>query len=200
MDCSTPGFPVLPHLPKLAQTHVHWVCDTIQRSHPLLSPFSSCLPSFPASESFLMSRLFASGGQSIGASASASVLPMNIQDWLPLFSNDWFYLLAVQGTLKSLLQHHRSKASILWCSAFFMVQLLHPYMTTGKTIALPIQTFVGKVALQSPLSTGILQARLLEWVAMLSSRGSSQPRDRTQISRIAGGFFTTWATRKAHEY
>ena len=72
-----------------------------------------------------------------------------------------------------------------------MVQLLHPYMTTGKTIALPIQTFVGKVALQSPLSTGILQARLLEWVAMLSSRGSSQPRDRTQISRIAGGFFTT---------
>ena len=105
-------------------------------------------------------------------------------------SNDWFDFLAVQGTLKSLLQHHRSKASILWCSAFFMVQLSHLYMTTGKTIALPIQTFVGKVAFQSPLSTGILQARLLEWVAMPSSRGSSQPRDHTQVFHTAGGFFT----------
>ena len=82
-----------------------------------------------------MSQLFTSGGQSIGASASASVLPMNIQDW--------FDLLAVQGTLKSLLQHHSSKASILLCSAFFMVQLSHPYMTTGKTIALSRRTFVG---------------------------------------------------------
>ena len=116
--------------------------------HPTISssvvPFSSGPQSFPASESFPMSQLFASGGQSIGASASASVLPMNIQDWL-LFRIDWFDLLAVQGTLKNLLQHHNSRASILQCSVFFMVQLSHLYMTTGKTIALTIQTFVSKV-------------------------------------------------------
>ena len=82
-----------------------------------------------------MSRLFASGSQSIGASASVSVLPMNIQG-CPPFRIDWFDLLAVEGTLKSLLQHHNSKASVLRCSAVFMVQLLHPYVTTGKTIAL----------------------------------------------------------------
>ena len=95
-----------------------------------------------------MSWLFASGSQSIGASASASVLPMNIQDWFPLglfsFRIDWFDLLGVQGTLKSLLHHHSSKASILWYSSF-MVQLSHPCMTTGKIIALTIWTFVGKV-------------------------------------------------------
>ena len=80
----------------------------------------------------------------LGASASASVLPMTIQEWFP-FSIDWFDVLAVQGTLKNLLQHHSSKASILQCSAFFMVQLSHPHMTTGKTIALTRQTFVDKV-------------------------------------------------------
>ena len=90
-----------------------------------------------------MSRFFASG-QSIGASASASVLPMNIQDRFPL-GFDWFDLLSVQGTLKSLLKHHSSKASILRYSAFFMVQLSHPYIITGKTIALTRSTFVGKV-------------------------------------------------------
>ena len=84
MDCSMPGFPVLHHLMELAQTHVHWVGDTIQQSHPLLSPFSSCLQSFLASGSFLMSWLFTSGGLSIGASASVSVLPMNIQGLFPL--------------------------------------------------------------------------------------------------------------------
>ena len=90
-----------------------------------------------------MSQFFASGGQSIGVSASASVLPMNIQDIS--FRVDWLDLLAVQGTLKSLLQHRSSKASILWCSAFFVVQCSHPCMTTGKTIALTRQTFVSKV-------------------------------------------------------
>ena len=84
-----------------------------------------------------MSQFFTSGGQSIGVSASTSVLPMNTQDWLDL--------LAVQGTLKSLLQHHSSKASVLLCSAFFIVQLSHPYMTTGKTIVLTRRTFVDKV-------------------------------------------------------
>ena len=90
-----------------------------------------------------MSQLFASGGQSIGVSASTSVLPMNIQ--LISFRMDWLNLLAIQGTFKSLLQHHSSKASILWCSDFLIVQLSHPYMTTGKTIALTRWTKVGKV-------------------------------------------------------
>ena len=85
MDCRTPGFPVLHHLPELDQTHVHWVGDAIQPSHPLLIvPFSSCLQSLPASGSFLMSWLFASRGQSIGTSVSVSVLPKNIQGWFPL--------------------------------------------------------------------------------------------------------------------
>ena len=91
-----------------------------------------------------MSQLSASGGQSIGVSAWTSVLPMNTQDWSPLGWTGWI-LLAFQGTLKSLLQHHNSKASILQCSASFIVQLSHPYMTTGKTIALTRRTFVGKV-------------------------------------------------------
>ena len=116
---------------------------TIQPSHPLSSSFSSHLPSFPASGSFHSSQFFASGGQSIGVSASTSVLPMNIQDW---FTLGWIGWISLQSKgLSSLLQLHSSKASILWCSAFFIVQLSHPYMTTGKTIALFKQTFVGKV-------------------------------------------------------
>ena len=137
MDCSTPGFPVHQQLPELTiQTHVHRVSDAIQPSHPLLSPSP---PAFNLSQhqSFLRSQFFASGGQSIRVSASASVLPMNIQDWL--------YLLAVQRTLKNLLQQHSSKASILQCSAFFTVPLSHLYMTTVKTIALTRWTTVGQV-------------------------------------------------------
>ena len=103
------------------------------------------LPStFPALGSFPMSWFFASGGQSIEVSGSAVVFPMNIQDRF-FFRMDWLDLLAVQETLKSLLQHHSSKASILQHSAFFIVQLSHPSMTTGKTIALTRWTFVGKV-------------------------------------------------------
>ena len=104
----------------------------------LCCPFSSCPQSIPASGSFSMSQLFASGHQSIGVSASASVLPMNTQDWSPLGWTGWI-------SLQSLLQHHSSKASVLRHSAFFTVQLSHPYMTTGKTIALTRWTFVGKV-------------------------------------------------------
>ena len=123
-------------------------CTLSRWCHPTISssviPFSSCLQSFPASGSFLMSQFFTSGGQSIVVSASASVLPMNIQGWFPLGLTDLF---AVQGTLNSLPQHHSSKESILWCSSFFIVQLLYPYMTTGKTIALTRQTFVDKQCL-----------------------------------------------------
>ena len=106
-----------------------------QWCHPTISssvvPFSSCLPSFPASGSFLMSQSFASGGQSIG-SFSFSISPSNEYSGLISFRLDWLDLLAVQGTLKSLLQHHSSKASILSQSAFLIVQLSHPYMTTEK--------------------------------------------------------------------
>ena len=123
-------------------------CPLSQWCHPTISssdiPFSSHLQSFPASGSFSMNHFFEAGGQSTGVSASTSVLPKNTQDWSPL-GWDWLDLLAVQGTLKSLLQHHNSKASILQCSAFFIVQLSHPYMTTGKTIALTRWIFVGKV-------------------------------------------------------
>ena len=91
-----------------------------------------------------MSQFFASGGQSVG-SFSCSISPSNEYSGLISFRMDWLDLLAVQRTLKSLLQHHSPKTSILWCSAFFIVQFSHPYMTTGKTIALTRQTFVGKV-------------------------------------------------------
>ena len=106
-------------------------------------PFSSCLQSFPASGSFPVRQIFASGGQSIGVSPSVEELPMNTKDWYPLGRTGWISLQS--KWLKSLLQHHSSKASISSWSAFFTVQLSHPYTTTGKTIALTRQTFVGKV-------------------------------------------------------
>ena len=143
MDCSTPGFPIRFHqLPEPTQTRPScWWC------HPTISssvvPFSSHLQSFPASGFFPMSRFFTSGGQSSEVSASASVLPMNIQDWFPL-GLTWWISLQSKG-LSSLLWHHSSKASVLWRSAFFILQLSHPYTTTGNTIALTRWNFVGKV-------------------------------------------------------
>ena len=163
-------------------------CPSSQWCHPTISSslilFSSCLQSFLASGSFLMSQLFTSGGQSIGVSASASVLLMNIQNWFPLgltgllslksssvqslscarlfvtpWTAAWQVSLSITNSqslvklvhwvgdaIKSLLQHHGSKASVLWHLAFFMVQLSHPCMTTGKTIALTRQTFVSNVS------------------------------------------------------
>ena len=143
MDCSTPGYPVLHCLPVCSNSGPvnlsQWCYLTISSSATF---FSFCPQSFPASGSFPISRLFTLGGQNIGTSASASVLPMSIQGWFPLGLID---ILAVQATLKSLLQHYSLKASILWHSAFFMVQLSHPYMTTGKTLALTRWVFAGKV-------------------------------------------------------
>ena len=144
MDCSMPDFPVLHHLPEIAQTQVHWFDDAIQLAHPVI-PFSSCLQSFPALGSFPVSQFFASAGQSIRASASALVSPPKDYSRFISFRIDWFDLLALQGTLKNLLQHHSLKASILQHSVFFMVQLSHPYMAIGKIIALTIQIFVSKV-------------------------------------------------------
>ena len=122
-----------------------WWCDPTISSSVIL--FSSCPQSLPASGSFPMSQLFAWGGQSIGVSASAWALPMNTQDSSPLEWTGWISLQSKR--FKNLLWHHSSKASIFQRSAFFIVQLSHPYMTTGKTIALTRQTFVGKV--MSPL-------------------------------------------------
>ena len=110
-----------------------------QSFHPLSSPSP---PTFNLSQ-HQMSQFFSSGGQSIEVSASTSVLPVNTQDWFPL-GMDWFDLLTVQGTLKNRLQYHGSKASILWYSAFFRVQLSHPYIITGKTKALTRWTLLAK--------------------------------------------------------
>ena len=132
-----------------------WYYLTISSS---VVPFSSCPQSLPASKAFPMSQPFAWGGQSTGASASeAAVLPRNIQALIS-FRMDWLGLIAAWRTLKSLLQHHSWKASILRRSAFFMVQLSHPYMTAGETIALNIQTFAGKAMslLFSMLSSFVL--------------------------------------------
>ena len=122
-------------------------CPLSRWCHPTISssvaPFSSYPQSFPASGSFPMSQLFASGGQSIGASAPASVLPVEYSGLIS-FRIDWFDL-AVQGPLKSLLQHQNLKASVHQHSAFSVVQLSHTYLTTGKTIVLTRRTFVGKV-------------------------------------------------------
>ena len=124
MDCSMPGLHVHHQHPELAQTHVHWVGDAIQPSHPLSSPSLPALNLSQHQGSFPMSQFFASGGQSW--SFSFSISPSNECSGLISFRMDWFDLLVVQVTLKSLLQHHSSKASILQCSAFLMVQLSHP--------------------------------------------------------------------------
>ena len=143
-DCSMPGVCPLPTPGACSSS-----CPSSQWCHPTVSSsvvlFSSCLQSFPASGSFPMSQFFTLGNQSIGVSTWASVLPMNIHDWLPLGWAGWISLKSVQVHLKSFLQHHSSKASILRRLAFFIVHLSHPYMTTGKTIALTRRTFVGKV-------------------------------------------------------
>ena len=141
MDCSTPGFPVCHQLLELAQTHVHWVSDIIQTFHPLSSPSS---PAFNLSQHQGLFQWISSSHQ------VAKVLELQHQSFRWIFRAisfriDWLDLLAVQGTLKSLLQHHSLKESILRCSAFFMVQLSYPYMTTRKTTALTRGTFVGKV-------------------------------------------------------
>ena len=140
MDHSTPGFPVHHHLPEPTQTHVHPVGDAIQLSHPLSSPSlpASNLPNIRvySNESFLCIRLPKYW------SFSFNISPSNEHPGLISFRMDWLDLLAVQGTLKSLLQYHSLEASILQRSAFFVVQLSHPYTTTGKTIALTKWAFV----------------------------------------------------------
>ena len=134
-------FSVLHQLPELAQTHVYWVHDAIPLSHPLSSPF---LPAFNFSQHQSLSNessLHISWPKYW--SFSFSISPSNECSGLTSFRIDWLDLLAVQRTHRNLLQHSSSKASVLQCSAFFMVQISHPYMTTGKAIGLTIQTFIG---------------------------------------------------------
>ena len=145
MDCNTPGFPVHHQLPETAQTHVHWVGDAIQLSHPLSSPSPPTL-NLPSNRVFSNESALCIWWPKYW-SFSFNISPSNEYSGLISFRMDWLDLLAVQGTLKSLLQHHSSKASILRCSAFFTVQLSHPYMTTEKNIELTSHTFVGKVIL-----------------------------------------------------
>ena len=141
MNFRMKGFFVLHHLPKTAHTHVYWVSDAIQPFHPLSFPSPALI--------FSSIRVFSNKSALCIRwpkywSFSLRISRSNGYSALISFRISWFELLAVQGTLKSLLQHHSSKASILQCSAFFMVQLSHPYMTTGKTIALTRLSFVGK--------------------------------------------------------
>ena len=176
MDCSMPGLPVHHQLPEFTQTHVHWA--VMPSNHlilclPLLLPLS-VIPNIRvfSNESILHIRW------PKGWSFSFSISPSNEYSGLISFRMDWLDLLAVQGTLRSLLQHHSSKASVLWCSAFLIVWLWHPYMTTGKTKA--VTAAAAAKSLQScptrcdpmdsspPVSPipGILRARTLEWVAI----------------------------------
>ena len=144
MDCSMPGSSVHHYVPEFAQVHVHWVDDAIQPLSHLICPLLLMPSIFPSIRVF-------SNGLALCIrwpkywGFSFSISPANDYSGLVSFKLDWLDLLAVQGTLKSLLQHHSSKASILWHSASFMVPLSHLYTTTGKAIALTIRTFVGKV-------------------------------------------------------
>ena len=170
MECSMPSFPGLYHLLEFAQTHVHLIGDTIQWCHPLSS--TSPLPSiFPSSRVFSKDSVLCIRWPKYW-SLGFNISPSNEYSGLIAFRIDRLDLLEVQGTLKSLLQHHSSKASILQCSAFFIVQLSHPYMTIGKTIALTIWTFVGKVMY-------LLFKALSRFVIAFLPR-----RDRLLISRL----------------
>ena len=201
------------------------LCPLSRWYHPTISspviPFSSSLQSFPASGSFQMSQFFASGGQSIGVSASPSILPMNIQDWFPLGLTG--LISTVQAPLallqmkwngcrckKSEGKAHSSVRILLWCG--WWVSEGPPTVGIArqqKVRKIYIQV-KGKVKVTQLCPTlcdlmdctvhGILQARILECAAFPFSRGSSQPRDRTQVSCIAGRFFTSWATTEAQEY
>ena len=143
MDCSMPGFPVHHQLPEFTQTHVHWVGDAIQPSHLLWSPSPPALNLSQQQGLFKWVSFSHQVAKVLEFQPSASVLPMNTQDWSPLGWTGWISLQS-KG-LKSLLHHYCSNASILWRSAFFIVQLSHPFTPIGKTIALTIWTFVGKV-------------------------------------------------------
>ena len=181
VDCSMPGLSVHRQLPELTQTHVHWVDDAIQPSHPLSSPFPPA--PIPSQHQGLLKWVSFSYQVPKDWSFSFSIRLFNEYSGLISFRMDWLDLLAVQGTLKSLL-HHSSKASTLQRSAFFTVQLSHPCMTTGKTIALtaaakslqscPTLCDPRNGSLSGSSIPGILQARTLEWLPFPSPMHESE--------------------------
>ena len=191
MDCRTPGFPVHHQQSELAQTHVHWVGDAIQPSHPLWSPSPpACNLSQPQD---LFQWVSSSSQVNKYWSFNFSMNPSNAYSGLTSFRMDWLDLLELKGTLKSLFQHHSSKAPILWHSAFFTVQLSHPYMTTGKAVALTRWTFVGKVMymlfnMLSRLVIAFLPKRkclLISWLQSPSAVILEPPKIKSLIVSIA---------------
>ena len=187
MDCSMPGFPVHQQLLEFSQIHVHWVVDVLQPSH---FPSSPSPPAFNLSQHQGHFQWVGSSHQVAKVlSFSFSTSPSNDYSGLISFRIDRFDLLAVQRTLKSLLQHHNSKPPILQLSVFFMVQLSHPYMSTGKTIALTIWIFVSKVMslIFNTLSRFVIaflprsKHLLISWV-QLSSAVISEPKKIKSIT------------------
>ena len=216
MDCIMPGLPVHHQLPELAQTHVHWVGDDIQPSHLLLPLL--LLPSiFPSISIFSNELALHIRWPKYW---NFSISPSNEHSRLVSFRIYWLDLLAVQDILKNLIQHHSPKSSVVWCSAFFMVWLSHPYVTTGKTIALSIQTFVDKVMsllfnMLSRLVIGFsfkeqVSFNFMTAVTICSNFGAQENKVRHCFhcfpilglgsSHLAGRFFTIWTTREAREY
>ena len=176
MDCSMPCLLVQHQLPKFTQTHIHWVGDAIQPSQPLLSPSPHA---FNLSQHQSLFKWVSSSHQ------VTKVLEFQLQhqsfQWTLRTDPFRMALLAVHGTLKSLLQHHSSKASILWRSAFFIVQVSHPYMTMGKTIALTRWTFVDKVMsllfnMLPRLDTAFLPRSKCLLISWLQSEGLMWPQ------------------------
>ena len=184
MNHSMPGLPVHHQLPEFTQTHVHRVGDDIQPSHPLSSPFPPA-PNPPSIRVFSNESALHMRWPKYW-SFSFSIIPSKEHPGLISYRMDWLDLLAVQGTLKSLLQHHSSKASILWRLAFCIVQLSHPHMTTGKTIALTRRTFVGKVMpllfnMLSKLVKAFLprnKCLLISWLQSLSAVILEPPKNK----------------------
>ena len=194
MDCSMPGFSVHHQLLELTQTHAYQVSRAIQPSHPLLSPSP---PAFSLSQHQGLFRWVSSSHQVAKYwSFSLSISPSNEYSELISFRMDWLDPLVVQGTLKSLLQHHSSKVSILQCSAFFIVQLSHPHMTTAKTIALTKWTSVGKVMslllnILSRLVITILPRRKRFLISWLQSPSAVilEPKKSDTISTVSPSIY-----------
>ena len=181
MDCHTPGSPVLHYLLEFAQIHVHWVRDADQPPHPLLpsSPFAFIFPSIK-----VFSNESAISIRPKYWSFSFSISPSDEYSGLISFRIDWFDLLAVHGTLKSLLQHHNWKESTVWRLPFFLTQLSHLYMTTGKTIALTIGNFVSKV-----------RSLLFNMLSRLSSE--DQEKEALQGVTSKRRWFLSWFQRRS---
>ena len=209
MKCSTPGLPGHHQLLEFTQPHVHWVGDAIQPSHLLSFP-SHPASIFPSIRNFSNESVLHIRWPKYW-SFSFSISPSNEHPGLISFRIDWLNLPAVQGTLKSLLQHHCSKASVLQCSAFFIVQLSHPYMTTGKTIALTRWTFVGKVmsllfTMLSRLVIAFLprcKHPLISWLQLPSAMILEPPHPRNKVSHCFHCFpiYLPWSdgTRRCHD-